>query len=110
MERPSHTFTVPTQYYVILNDPRFDDFDLSSYGILISAGAPMMKELKLEIIERFGCDLIELYGLTEGMATILAPQDVVRKSASVGKPLGGADIRIIDDQGKELPRGRLARS
>ncbi len=107
LERPSHTFMVPTQYYLILNDPRFDDYDLSSYSVLISAGAPMMKVMKLKIIERFGCDLTELYGLTEGMATILAPQDVVRKSASVGKPIGGMDIRIIDDQGKELPKGEL---
>jgi len=107
LERPSHAFMVPTQYYVILNDPRFDDYDLSSYSVLISAGAPMMKEMKLEIIERFGCDLTELYGLTEGMATFLAPQDVIRKCASVGKPIGGTDIRIIDEGGRELPRGEI---
>ena len=107
LERPSHTLMVPTQYYVILNDSRFDDHDLSSYKTLISAAAPMTKEMKLEIMERFGCDLIELYGLTEGMATFLPPQDVVRKCASVGRPAGGTDIRIIDEEGRELPRGEI---
>jgi acyl-CoA synthetase (AMP-forming)/AMP-acid ligase II len=48
---------------------------------------------------------MELYGLTEGLATILKPEDVARKTGSVGPPLSGSDIRIIDDDGSELPWG-----
>jgi acyl-CoA synthetase (AMP-forming)/AMP-acid ligase II len=54
---------------------------------------------------RFDCRLIELYGLTEGLCTVLAPEDFTRKIESVGKPFLGTDLRIIGEDNKEVPRG-----
>jgi acyl-CoA synthetase (AMP-forming)/AMP-acid ligase II len=48
---------------------------------------------------------VELWGLTEGVATTLKPQDMESKMESVGLPLVGWDVRIIDEQGQELARG-----
>ena len=73
---------------------------------LMCCGSPLPPALKADTIRRLGCELIELYGLTEGLITTLAPEDVERKLASVGKPLPGTDLRILgaDDQ-----RGRARR-
>jgi acyl-CoA synthetase (AMP-forming)/AMP-acid ligase II len=49
--------------------------------------------------------LAELYGLTEGISTVLRPNEQFSKPGSVGKPRLGGDIKIIDEEGNELPRG-----
>jgi acyl-CoA synthetase (AMP-forming)/AMP-acid ligase II len=55
--------------------------------------------------DALGCALIELYGLTEGIITTLAPEDFERKIASVGRPIPGQHLRLIDDAGREVERG-----
>jgi acyl-CoA synthetase (AMP-forming)/AMP-acid ligase II len=62
--------------------------------------------MKNAIRARIPGDLIELYGLTEGLVTILPPEDMLEKIASVGRPCPGQDIRIIDDEDTELPAGQ----
>ena len=106
-ERATYTFMVPTQYLRTLAVPDFDDFDISSLEVVVSAGSPLMKETKDQILRRFGCKLAELYGLTEGIATILQPEVVREKIGSVGVPWMGWDIRIIDNSGHELQRGQI---
>ena len=58
-------------------------------------------------MEKLGPGLFELYGLTEGIGTTLKPEEILDKTGSVGTPISGNDIRIIDDNGKELPRGEI---
>ena len=67
---------VPTQYVMTMSSPGFDQYDLSSLQLLISAGSPLMKDTKEQILQRFPCALSELYGLTEGIATIVPPEMV----------------------------------
>jgi long-chain acyl-CoA synthetase len=106
-ERCTHTFMVPTQFTVLLEQPDFDSYDLSSMRIWNSAGSPLRLQTKQEVIKRFSGELLELWGLTEGAATTLKPEDMERKMESVGIPLVGWDMAIIDDQGRELPRGEV---
>jgi long-chain acyl-CoA synthetase len=106
-EKCTHTFMVPTQFTVLLEQPDFDSYDLSSMRIWNSAGSPLRLQTKQEVIKRFSGELLELWGLTEGAATTLKPEDMERKTESVGIPLVGWDIGIIDDQGQELPRGEV---
>jgi acyl-CoA synthetase (AMP-forming)/AMP-acid ligase II len=106
-ERVTHAFMVPTQYGATMALPDFERYDLSSLQLLISAGSPLLQDVKERIVERFGCPLSELYGLTEGVGTILPPEMVRQKPGSVGVPLLGWDIRIIDNEGRELPRGEI---
>jgi len=105
-ERGTHTFMVPTQYTALLNEPELAQYDLGSMRVFLSAGAPLRKETKENMLRRLGRCVFELYGLTEGIATALRPEEMAGKLASVGRPIVGGDIRIIDDGGRELPRGQ----
>ncbi|NLA26714.1 MAG: AMP-binding protein, partial [Firmicutes bacterium] len=104
-EQCTHTFMIPLQFVVTMVMPEFDHYDLSSMKVLVSAGAPLRKDTKADILRKFGCSLVELYGITEGVASTLKPADVKSKIASVGTPLLATDLRIIDEQGAELPWG-----
>jgi acyl-CoA synthetase (AMP-forming)/AMP-acid ligase II len=106
-ERCTHTFMVPTQLTMVLAEPTFDSHDLSSLRIVISAAAPLHTDTKREILRRMTRGLMELYGMTEGLGTVLQPEDVERKIASVGQPIPGTEIRIVDDAGKELGPGEI---
>jgi acyl-CoA synthetase (AMP-forming)/AMP-acid ligase II len=68
-------------------------------------GSPLAPAIKREFPRRFGCHLIELYGLTEGLCTILAPEDFASKTDSVGKPFLGSDLCIIGDDDLEARAG-----
>jgi long-chain acyl-CoA synthetase len=106
-ERCSHAFLVPTQFIRIMEHPQFGNYDTSSMEILLSAAAPLARKTKLEILTKFPrSKLVELYGLTEGISTVLRPDEQMKKIGSVGKPRLGGDIKIIDDAGVELSRGR----
>jgi acyl-CoA synthetase (AMP-forming)/AMP-acid ligase II len=104
-EKCTHTFMVPTQFTVLLEQPDFDSYDLSSMRLWNSAGSPLRAQTKAEVIKRFSGELVELWGLTEGAATTLKPEDMESKMESVGLPLVGWDVRIIDAEGREVPRG-----
>ncbi|MBW2086776.1 MAG: AMP-binding protein, partial [Deltaproteobacteria bacterium] len=106
-ERCTHTFMVPTQFIVIMAHPDFEKYDLSSMEMMISAAAPLRENTKREIIQKFGSRLAELYGLTEGFGTVLNPEEMEGKTGSVGKPLTGGDMRIIDQNDQELPWGEV---
>jgi long-chain acyl-CoA synthetase len=105
-EKCSHAFLVPTQFIRILEHPQFGEQDLSSIEILLSAAAPLSKNTKKKILGKFpNSRLAELYGLTEGISTVLRPNEQLSKPGSVGKPRLGGDIKIIDGNGNELPWG-----
>lgn len=103
-ERCTHAFLVPTQFIRIMGQPEFDRYDTSSMEILLSAAAPLWKKTKSEILQKFPkSKLAELYGITEGISTVLRPNEQFSKIGSVGKPRLGGDIKIIDSEGNELP-------
>ena len=106
-EKATATLMVPTQYQAVIDHPDFDQYDLSSLRFLGCAGATLPLPLKKRIIEKFGNILVEAYGVTEGVATGIAPEFVLEKPTSVGTPVFGADIRIVDDRGHELPPGEV---
>jgi acyl-CoA synthetase (AMP-forming)/AMP-acid ligase II len=96
---------VPTQYIVTLAHSKFDDYDLGSLEVTLSAGSPLRLDTKKEILERFGPGLHELYGCSEGTATMLKPERMLDKFASVGTPVLGFDMRVVGDDDTELPWG-----
>ncbi len=106
----THAILVPVQYDRIMQLTSFDDFDLSSMRIKFSTSAPLRKALKADIIERFPGELIEFYGMTEGGAsTIFVGSVAIKKGKldSVGPPITGHKLKVIDDQGNELPQGEI---
>ena len=107
-EKCTHAFLVPTQFIRIMDHPEFLRCDTSSMEVLLSAAAPLRMETKKEILAGFPkSKLVELYGLTEGISTVLRPGEQLSKPDSVGKPRLGGDIKILDQEGKELPRGEI---
>ncbi len=106
-EKCTHIFMVPTQFIRTMQSPEFERAETSSVEILLSAAAPLRKETKNRILAAFPkSKLVELYGLTEGISTVLRPDEQFSKTGSVGKPRLGGDIKIIDEDGKELPKGK----
>jgi acyl-CoA synthetase (AMP-forming)/AMP-acid ligase II len=103
----THSLMVPTQYIVTLQDPEFENFDLSSLQTLVSVGSTLRQDVRERVLKAFDCEFFEVYGLTEGPGTMIDRREMLEKPGSVGKPGLGTDIRIIDMDGKELPRGEV---
>jgi acyl-CoA synthetase (AMP-forming)/AMP-acid ligase II len=104
-ERITHGNFVPLQLERLLALPDLDNFHLDSLDTLMCCGSPLPLAVKREFPRRTGCSLIELYGLTEGVCTILSPEDFAAKTASVGKPFLGTELRILGEDDRELPAG-----
>ncbi len=88
---------VPTMYQAFLDHPAIEKYDLSSIRVCISGGAPMPQELKARFEAKTGATLVEGYGLTESSGVVAVnPYDGVQKPGSVGQPLPGTDIVLLD--------------
>ncbi len=101
----THTVVVPLQLRKLLECDRFDKFDLTSLDTYMCCGSPLAVALKREVIERMPGDLIELYGLTEGLITVLPPEEALDKIESVGRACPGQHLAIIDEKNRVLPAG-----
>jgi acyl-CoA synthetase (AMP-forming)/AMP-acid ligase II len=106
-ERVTHTMLVPSQIVAILNAKGFEPSRLASLEMLLSLGAPLMKEHKDRLNRLLPQRFYELYGLTEGFITVLDRDDAVRKSGSVGVPPPFYEMRIVDDQGSDVAAGTV---
>lgn len=104
-EAITHGAFVPVQLERLLSCAERRGFRTDSLETLMCCGSPLPIEVKRDFAREFGCQLIELYGLTEGLITVLQPEDFERKLASVGKPVLGSDIRILGDDDRELAPG-----
>jgi long-chain acyl-CoA synthetase len=107
--RDTTTHMVPTQFHrlVRLPDEVKRRYDVSSLRNVMHAAAPCPAELKREILEWFGPVVYEYYGATEGGGTIARPEEWLAHPGTVGRPWEGADVRILDDEGRQLPPGRI---
>ena len=106
--RVTHTMLVPVQYQRIMAREDFGQYDLSSFVMKFSTSAPFHAELKADILARWPGGLIEFYGMTEGGGScMLAAHQFPDKLGTVGKPLENHDMRVIDEDGHELPAGEI---
>lgn len=104
-ERPSHVFLVPTLLRQLIHDPAFSSLDLSCFKAVISAGAPLAETLKQDLLAAFGTAFSELWGLTEGVASFISGVEMKQRITSVGRPLSGSELRLIDAEGREITDG-----
>jgi long-chain acyl-CoA synthetase len=106
--RATHAMLVPVQYDRILASERFRGADLSSLRYLFSTSAPLRADTKRRILDETSCQLLEIYGLTEGgPVTVLDARAHPDKLTSVGRPSGGCTVRIVDDAGRDVPAGQV---
>jgi acyl-CoA synthetase (AMP-forming)/AMP-acid ligase II len=104
-QRITHTSIVPVMVQRLLESPLRASADVSSMRSIMCCGSPLAIELKQRALTELGGQFIELYGLTEGLITTLAPEDAVTRPTSVGKPVPGTDIRLVGDDDREVPAG-----
>ncbi len=99
---PTHAFLVPVQFKALFEHERLADADLSSLRCLLSAGSTMPAGVKQRVLETAAHCFHELWGFTEGVGTVIFPGEVAARPLSVGRPLSGTEIRLIDEKGVEL--------
>jgi long-chain acyl-CoA synthetase len=96
---------VPANFVRIL-EAQWSDFDRSSVRKILHAAAPCPPAVKRRIIDVFPEGSIwEYYGMSEGMATVISPDEWLAKPGSVGRVFPGIRITIRDDNGVDLPAG-----
>ncbi|MEO8115213.1 MAG: class I adenylate-forming enzyme family protein [Phenylobacterium sp.] len=106
--RATHAMLVPVQYRRLMERPDFDSYDLTSFQMKFSTSAPFSAALKADILKRWPGGLIEYYGMTEGGGSCgLIAHEHPDKLHTVGQPLPGHDIRLIDEDGKQVPQGEV---
>ncbi|MEH6565414.1 MAG: class I adenylate-forming enzyme family protein [Halopseudomonas sp.] len=104
----THTMLVPVQYQRLMARDDFDKYDLSSFIMKFSTSAPFHAALKADILSRWPGGLVEFYGMTEGGGSCILPaHQHPTKLGTVGMPSEGHDMRVIDEEGNELPRGEI---
>jgi len=104
--RATHAMLVPVQYQRILADKDFDRFDLSSFKLKLCTSAPLRPIVIADAMARWPGNIREVYGLTEGgISTSLDCAAHRDKWSSVGIPTEGAEVRVIDEDGHQLPQG-----
>lgn len=107
--RVTNTHMVPTQFHRLLALPEDvrDSFDVSSLRYVVHGAAPCPPEVKRRMIEWWGPVIYEYYGTTEGGGTFVNSIDWLARPGTVGRAWEGADLRVLDDAGEELPRGEI---
>jgi acyl-CoA synthetase (AMP-forming)/AMP-acid ligase II len=109
-ERVTQTIMVPAMYNLCLLQADFDSHDLSAWRIGGYGGAPMPIATIEKLASKIpGLKLINAYGATEttSPSTIMPPELTAAHSDSVGFACPGATIVVMDDQGREVPRGEV---
>jgi long-chain acyl-CoA synthetase len=97
---------VPTMYGAMLHLPDRDRYDTSSLQRCVSGGSAMPVELMRGFEEAFGCIVLEGYGLSESspVASFNHP-DRERKPGSIGTPVEGVEMKVADEDGREVAQG-----
>jgi long-chain acyl-CoA synthetase len=97
---------VPTMYVAMLAAADRCDVDVSTLRVCVSGGAAMPVEVLRAFEDRFGCTVLEGYGLSEtSPAVCFNHPDRVRKVGSIGTPIDGVQVRIVDENGNNAPVG-----
>ncbi|MGA6166505.1 acyl-CoA synthetase [Amycolatopsis magusensis] len=105
--RVTHSHMVPTQFRRLLALPDRERYDVSSLRCMIHGAAPCPPEVKRQMLDWWGPVVTEYYAATEGGGTAINGEEWLRKPGSVGKPWPGSTIKVLDEDGKELPTGEI---
>ena len=99
---------VPTMYAAMLGVPEREKYDVSTLRTCVSGGAALPVEVLRGFEEAFGCIILEGYGLSETspVASFNHP-DAVRKPGSIGTPIEGVRMRVVDEARQPVPAGEI---
>ncbi|MDR7556141.1 MAG: class I adenylate-forming enzyme family protein [Armatimonadota bacterium] len=105
-ERPTIVFAVPVMYRHLVRAPQAQGADLSSVRLCFSAGAPLPGDVDAAFARRFGCRISQNYGSTEAGVIALRQTWAPHLQHSVGRPVRGRTVTVVDDRGRALPPGQ----
>ncbi|HEY6888616.1 MAG TPA: long-chain fatty acid--CoA ligase [Solirubrobacter sp.] len=99
---------VPTMYAALLHHPERHAYDVSSLRYCASGGAALPVDVLHRFEREFGCVVLEGYGLSEtSPVACFNHPDRERVPGSIGTPVEGVELRIVDDGRRPLPRGEI---
>jgi len=104
---------IPTMLNILVKSPGIRNYNFSSLRVILSGGAPIAKEVVRQVIDVFGCDYIQTYGLTETspFLTMSILQDKMKElpfeerlkyMVSTGRPFYGVDLKVVREDGTEV--------
>ena len=121
-EKANRAMMVPTMLKQLMDNPEFNNYDLSSLKVITYGAAPMPLEVIKKAVESFpGVSFINAFGQTETASTIttLSPEDhnitgtpeerekkLIRLS-SIGRPMADVEMKIMDEDGNDVPQGEV---
>jgi len=106
---------IPTMLNLMVNHEDATRHDYSSLRLILSGGAPIAPETVKRIVETFGCEYIQTYGLTETSPYVtvstlktrlkaLSPSERLAFSSRTGREFLPVELKVVDEQGNEVPR------
>ena len=99
---------VPTMYHAMLNHPGRQNYDTTCLQICVSGGSAMPVEVMRGFEEAFGCVILEGYGLSEtSPVASFNHLEHERKPGSIGTPIRGVQMKVVDDAGHDLATGEV---
>ena len=107
-DRVTHFQGVPTMYGALLHHPDRERFDTSTLRSCVTGGASMPVEVLRGFEQAFGAFVLEGYGLSETSPVACSNHpDLERKPGSIGTPIEGVEMRVVDEHDKPLPQGEV---
>ncbi|CAM4260530.1 acyl-CoA synthetase [Kibdelosporangium persicum] len=105
--RVTHSHMVPTQFHrlLALPEPVRSQYDVSSLRVMIHGAAPCPIETKRRMLDWWGPVVVEYYAATEGGGTSITAEEWLRKPGSAGKAWPGSVVRVLDEDGNDMPVG-----
>ncbi|BAY46058.1 putative long-chain-fatty-acid CoA ligase [Scytonema sp. HK-05] len=107
------TCMVPAMIQVLLSEPQCKKTDFSSLKYIVYGGSPIAESLLRKAIATFACNFVQIYGMTEtGNCAVCLPADAhtstnPNRLKSSGKPFPGVSVAILDQEGKDVPLGKV---
>ena len=106
---------IPTMLNLLVNESRLEDYDLSSLRLVLSGGAPIAAEVVRQILDKFGCDYMQTYGLTETSPFLtisklrenmadLSWEEKFRIKVTTGRPYSGVQLKVVKADGSEVTK------
>jgi len=99
---------VPAMFVALLFTPDTDKYDTSSLQTCVSGSAPLPKAVLEGFEQKFGCRILEGYGLSEASAALTGHSlEMERRPGSVGKPLPNVEVLVVDENDQPVPVGEI---
>jgi long-chain acyl-CoA synthetase len=107
-DRVTYFAGVPTMYFYLLNFPGAENYDLSALRRCCSGGSAMPVEVMHAFNKKYGVTILEGYGLSEtAPVASFNHMDRPTKPGSIGTPIWGVEMRVVDSEGRDVPDGEL---